>query len=681
MDIGKNIPIRFLGRNIQLPVGYTSVPIALSGDENSNNITFVLDRYYNGIDLSEYDVTLLLSGAYIDATPATETITESTGLVTEVFDRTIKITWAVGGEYIEGSGTAQFRFIYSTTSIWHTDVFYVSVGQSVPVIANAVSVRQADIVPDLGRYFPIRFRGRDIELPNGKTTIQIGVRGDNNSNNILFVLDKTYNGIDLSTRSAQLVLVGDFMADPYADIITENTGLSVTVKSATIEVVWTVGANQTYSEGTGHAQIQFVDGTDVWNSKPFNLYVSDSLDADELVVAHNPSIITEIVDRLVELEADTHTHDNKSTLDAITSLVKAGYDAAVLASHTHSNKTTLDAITAAFTTTLKTSYDNAVTASHSHANKATLDLITAAFTTSLKTTYDNAVSALANKVDKVTGKGLSTNDFTNEYKQTIDTLSSSSVVSVNGETGVVVLSAEDVGAEPEFTKNTAFNKDFGTTSGTVCQGNDSRLSNSRTASDVYAWAKAANKPTYNATEVGAIPASQKGTANGVAELDSAGKVPSSQLPSYVDDVLEYESLAAFPSTGESGKIYVAANTNLAYRWTGSTYGVISSSLALGETAATAYRGDRGKAAYDHSQLTTGNPHGTTYTDVGAEPAIGAKGTAFNKSFGTGSNTVCEGNDARLSDARVASDVYAWAKAANKPTYVPSEFGLTIDWRI
>jgi len=94
-----------------------------------------------------------------------------------------------------------------------------------------------------------------------------------------------------------------------------------------------------------------------------------------------------------------------------------------------------------------------------------------------------------------------------------------------------------------------------------------------------------------------------------------GKVPASQLPSYVDDVLEYANLAAFPATGESGKIYVAIDTNLTYRWSGSAYVGISPSLALGETSSTAYRGDRGKTAYDHSQA-TGNPHGTTKADVG-----------------------------------------------------------------
>jgi len=93
-----------------------------------------------------------------------------------------------------------------------------------------------------------------------------------------------------------------------------------------------------------------------------------------------------------------------------------------------------------------------------------------------------------------------------------------------------------------------------------------------------------------------------------------GLVPANQLPSYVDDVLEYANLAAFPVTGVTEKIYVAQDTNLTYRWTGSAYGALNPSLALGETSATAYRGDRGKTAYDHSQ-SSGNPHGATTADI------------------------------------------------------------------
>ena len=102
----------------------------------------------------------------------------------------------------------------------------------------------------------------------------------------------------------------------------------------------------------------------------------------------------------------------------------------------------------------------------------------------------------------------------------------------------------------------------------------------------------------------------------LATLDANGKIPSSQLPSYVDDVLEYSSKASFPTTGEASKIYVDTTANLTYRWGGSGYVEISPSLALGETSSTAYRGDRGKEAYEHSQKTSGNPHGVTKSDVG-----------------------------------------------------------------
>jgi len=111
----------------------------------------------------------------------------------------------------------------------------------------------------------------------------------------------------------------------------------------------------------------------------------------------------------------------------------------------------------------------------------------------------------------------------------------------------------------------------------------------------------------------------KGAANGYASLDSGGKIPSTQLPSFVDDVLEYANFAALPGTGTAGVIYVTMDTNLTYRWSGSAYTEISQSLALGENSATAYRGDRGKTAYDHSQIAAANPHGTTFALLGGKP--------------------------------------------------------------
>lgn len=112
---------------------------------------------------------------------------------------------------------------------------------------------------------------------------------------------------------------------------------------------------------------------------------------------------------------------------------------------------------------------------------------------------------------------------------------------------------------------------------------------------------------------------QNPTSKNVATLDSSGKVPSSQLPSYVDDVLEYTSKSKFPSTGETGKIYVDTTTNLTYRWSGTSYVEISASLALGETSSTAYAGDKGKAIrtdLDSHIANKNNPHGVTASQVG-----------------------------------------------------------------
>ena len=100
-----------------------------------------------------------------------------------------------------------------------------------------------------------------------------------------------------------------------------------------------------------------------------------------------------------------------------------------------------------------------------------------------------------------------------------------------------------------------------------------------------------------------VDESKVGAAHGVASLDSGGKIPASQIPGGFDNIEEYDTLKSFPTTGEEGKIYVAKDTNLTYRWTGSQYVEISPSLALGETSKTAYRGDRGKIAYEHSQIT------------------------------------------------------------------------------
>ncbi len=150
---------------------------------------------------------------------------------------------------------------------------------------------------------------------------------------------------------------------------------------------------------------------------------------------------------------------------------------------------------------------------------------------------------------------------------------------------------------------------YGSVVDTACEGNDPRLSDARPASDVYSWAKEPTKPTYTPEEVGAIAVTTKGANGGVAELDSNGKVPASQLPSFVDDVVEgylynnafYEDLEhTILITPESDKIYTDLATNRIYRWGGSSYVETSQGVVLGETSETAYRGDRGKIAYEHA---------------------------------------------------------------------------------
>lgn len=103
----------------------------------------------------------------------------------------------------------------------------------------------------------------------------------------------------------------------------------------------------------------------------------------------------------------------------------------------------------------------------------------------------------------------------------------------------------------------------------------------------------------NVTNDAQVKRTEMGVANGVATLDENGFVPSAQLPSYVDDVLEYETFSKLPTSGEEGKIYVTTDDNLTYRWSGTQYVEISASLALGETNSTAYAGDKGKQTTDY----------------------------------------------------------------------------------
>lgn len=97
-----------------------------------------------------------------------------------------------------------------------------------------------------------------------------------------------------------------------------------------------------------------------------------------------------------------------------------------------------------------------------------------------------------------------------------------------------------------------------------------------------------------------IPTITDAKIQGMSASKLTGTIPQANLPSYVDDVLEYNGQSNFPEEGETGKIYVDTSTNRTYRWGGSSYVEISSSLALGTTSSTAFRGDYGNIAYQHA---------------------------------------------------------------------------------
>ena len=146
-----------------------------------------------------------------------------------------------------------------------------------------------------------------------------------------------------------------------------------------------------------------------------------------------------------------------------------------------------------------------------------------------------------------------------------------------------------------------------------------------------------------------------------------GTSPSENLPSYVDDVVEVDNYAALPPTGEAGKIYVDKETNKTYRWGGSAYVEISASLALGETSSTAFRGDYGKAAYDHAQAkgsefatgfykisTNAEGHVISATPVakGDITALGIPSEDTNTTYTAGSGLALSGTEFGIADGGI-----------------------------
>lgn len=133
----------------------------------------------------------------------------------------------------------------------------------------------------------------------------------------------------------------------------------------------------------------------------------------------------------------------------------------------------------------------------------------------------------------------------------------------------------------------------------------------------------ASKPVSTAQQAALdqkVDTTSVGVAGGVASLDGTGKVPSTQLPSFVDDVLEYANLAGFPATGSTGVMYVALDTNKVYRWSGTVYIEISGSPgstdAVPEGSTNLYYTDaRARAATIVQSVTNGDTTHAPSSDV------------------------------------------------------------------
>lgn len=164
-----------------------------------------------------------------------------------------------------------------------------------------------------------------------------------------------------------------------------------------------------------------------------------------------------------------------------------------------------------------------------------------------------------------------------------------------------------------------------------------------------------NKPISTATQTALnakVNTSAIGAANGIASLDATGKVPSGQLPSYVDDVVEGTNLAAFPTTGETGKIYVALDTNKTYRWGGSTYSEISSG------AVTSVAGKTGVVSLVKADVGLGNVDNTSDAN---KPISTATQTALNsKVDATSAQTLSN----KTIDAGIHTNGYTEESATN-----------------
>lgn len=252
------------------------------------------------------------------------------------------------------------------------------------------------------------------------------------------------------------------------------------------------------------------------------------------------------------------------------------------------------------------------------------------FSTTIANYYNKTEigTLLDDKVDKVDGKGLSTYDYDAAAKAIVDSVTANLANKVDKVTGKG-LSANDYDATAKSkvdalgtasTKNVPTSGNAGASE--VVMGNDTRLSDARNAADVYAWAKADTKPSYTKSEVG------------LGNVDNTS------------DATKKSNFTGSIASGNTGFV----------------------------TGGDAYTELNKKVDKVDGKVLSSNDY--TDTDKGKVDTLGTASTKDIPTSGNASTSqVVMGSDTRLSDARPASDVSAWAKASTKPSYTKAEVGL------
>ena len=230
-----------------------------------------------------------------------------------------------------------------------------------------------------------------------------------------------------------------------------------------------------------------------------------------------------------------------------------------------------------------------------------------------KSNFSGNYNDLINKPEIPSINGLATEDFVTDQVGAIKI----PVLSVNGNEGIVNLKASDVGAAtPEYVDEAIENLNVGVISVNEKTGSSIVLK----AEDVGATTKEyvdeqLKNISTGVTSINNLTGDVTLTAKDIHALPDNEQIPSSLLPSYMDDVVEYDSFGVFPGSGLPEKIYLDRSTNLVYRWSGSTYVEVSPSIALGETSATAYRGDYGAKAYKHAVTNKGEEYDSGFYKI------------------------------------------------------------------